>query len=203
MTMLMEPLAPWLRDLNRFITSEGAPAAFIPAADVVVTEAGVTVFMDVPGLTRDDIEIELENDTLTIRGERRPPEQLQGGERAWRHVERRFGRFERTLRVPGGMNPDAVEASLTDGVLTLSVPRPESPRPHRVDIQGGQRAGGAGSGAGGAGEGAAGGATTGAGTTGGGTAGGGTAGGGEPVGAGAGASGESRDAGAQQGTPAR
>jgi HSP20 family protein len=174
MTMLMEPLAPWLRDLNRFITSEGAPAAFIPAADVVVTEAGVTVFMDVPGLTREDIEIELENDTLTIRGERRPPEQLQGGERAWRHVERRFGRFERTLR----MNPDAVEASLADGVLTLHVPRPESPRPHRVEIQGGQRAG--------TGDG---GAT-------------GTTGGGEPVGAGAGTTGESGEAGAQQGTPA-
>jgi HSP20 family protein len=134
MTMLMEPLAPWLRELDRFISSAGT-AAFVPAADVIVTQAGVTVFIDVPGMRRDDLEIELENDTLTVRGERRPPEQLQGDERAWRHIERRFGRFQRTMRVPGGMNPDAVEAQLADGVLALQIPRAESPRPHRVQIQ--------------------------------------------------------------------
>jgi HSP20 family protein len=170
MTMLMEPLAPWLRDLNRFISSEAVPAAFIPPADVVVTEDGVAVFMDVPGLTRDDIEIDLENDTLTIRGERRPPEHLTGGgERAWRHVERRFGRFERTLRVPGGMNPDAVEASLADGVLTLRVPRPQSQRPHRVQIQGDRRSVDLGAGEAGAGSTAGAGGTADAGAGGSGT----------------------------------
>ncbi|MEA2247009.1 MAG: hypothetical protein QOH46_1538 [Solirubrobacteraceae bacterium] len=188
MTMLMEPLAPWLRDLNRFISSEGAPAAFIPPADVIVTESGVTVLMDVPGLTRDDIDIELDNDTLTIRGERRPPEQMQGDERAWRHIERRFGRFERTLRVPGGMNADAVEASLSDGVLVLHIPRPESPKPHRVQIQSGARSGGAGATTG-AGEASGTGGETGTGAA--------EAGAGTPSGA-AGA----EQAGAQQGTPA-
>lgn len=142
MTMLMEPLAPWLRDLNRFITSEGAPAAFVPPADVIATEEGVTVCMDVPGLTRDDLDIELENDTLTVRGERRVPQLLQDSERAWRHVERRFGRFQRTMRVPGGLNPDAVEASLANGVLMLRVPRPASPRPHRVEIRARETGGG-------------------------------------------------------------
>jgi HSP20 family protein len=134
MTM-MDPLAPWLRDLNRLMTSDPAPAAFIPPADVLVTDAGVSVYMDVPGLRDEDLDIELENDTLTIRGERRFPYEMGEGERVWRHIERRFGRFERTLRVPGGMDPNAVEASLTDGVLTLRIPKPEALKPHRVQIK--------------------------------------------------------------------
>ena len=135
MTM-MEPFAPWLRDINRFIAGQNAPAAFIPPADVIVTDRGVTIHMDVPGLATDDIEIDLENDTLTVRGERPFPYQEEGNgqQRVWRHIERRFGRFERSLRVPGGLNPDAVEASIADGVLTMGIPRPEQPKPHRVQI---------------------------------------------------------------------
>jgi HSP20 family protein len=136
MTM-MEPFAPWLRDINRLIAGQNAPAAFIPPADVIVTDRGVTIHMDVPGLTTDDLEIELENDTLTVRGERPFPYQEEGNgqQRVWRHIERRFGRFERSLRVPGGLSPDAVEASIADGVLTMFIPRPEQPKPHRVQIQ--------------------------------------------------------------------
>jgi HSP20 family protein len=55
----------------------------------------------------------------------------------WRHVERRFGRFERSLRVPGGFDANAVEASISEGVLTMSIPRPEQPKPHRVQIRAG------------------------------------------------------------------
>jgi len=135
MTM-MEPFAPWLRDINRFVAGQNAPAAFIPPADVIVTDRGVTIHMDVPGLTTDELEIDLENDTLTVRGERPVPyqEERNGKERVWRHIERRFGRFERSLRVPGGLNPDAVDASMADGVLTMAIPRPEQPKPHRVRI---------------------------------------------------------------------
>jgi HSP20 family protein len=138
MTM-MEPFAPWLRDVNRSIAGRNVPAAFVPPADVIVSDRSVTVHMDVPGLRTDDLEIDLENDTLTVRGER--PFPYRGGgdrdERAWRHVERRFGRFERSLRVPGGLDPDAVEASMADGVLTMAIPRPEQPKPHRVRIRAG------------------------------------------------------------------
>ena len=137
---LMEPLAPWLRDINRFVAGEAAgPAAFIPPADVIAGDQGVTVHMDVPGLRTDDLEIELENDTLTVRGERPFPyrQQDDGGQqqRVWRHIERRFGRFERSLRVPGGLDANAVEASISDGVLTMSIPRPQQPKPHRVQIR--------------------------------------------------------------------
>ncbi|MGZ6674609.1 MAG: Hsp20/alpha crystallin family protein, partial [Solirubrobacteraceae bacterium] len=93
MTMLTEPHAPWLRDLNRLFTGEGAVASFIPPADVLVGADGVTVYMDVPGLSADSLEIELDNDVLTVRGERPFPYATNGGEAAVRRIERRFGRF--------------------------------------------------------------------------------------------------------------
>ena len=140
MAILMEPVAPWLRD--RTFTSESGPASFVPPADVLVTDVDVTVVMDVPGLRPDDLEIELENDTLTVRGERPYPygDDDDGGERerrVRRRIERAFGRFERGLRVPAGCDPGAVQASLTNGVLTLNVPRPKPPEPKHIQIAGG------------------------------------------------------------------
>jgi hypothetical protein len=86
MTMLTEPHAPWLRDLNRLFTGEGAVTSFIPSADVLVSADGVTVYMDVPGLSADSLEIELDNDVLTVRGERPFPYSTNGGEAAVRRI---------------------------------------------------------------------------------------------------------------------
>lgn len=135
--MTMMEFAPWLRDINRLVAGENAPAPFMPPADVIVSEEGVSVYMDVPGLRTDNLEIELESDTLTVRGERPFPYQQDGEQRVWRHVERRFGRFERSLRVPGGLDTDSIEASMADGVLTMAIPRPQSLKPHRVQIRAG------------------------------------------------------------------
>ena len=139
MTMLMERFAPLFelqRDLNRFL-APGA-AAYLPAADVLASEEDVLVHMDVPGLTADNLEVELENDVLTVRGERAFP---YGDERggtdggyAWQLIERNFGKFERVLRVPAGLDPDTIEAAVTDGVLRLRIPKPEKLKPRRIQI---------------------------------------------------------------------
>jgi HSP20 family protein len=112
----------------------------VPPADVLVTDSEVTVVMDMPGLRPENVEIELENDTLTVSGERPNPygDDGEGERRVWRRIERAFGRFERGLRVPAGCNPDTVQASLTDGVLTLNIPRPQRPQPRRIQIAGGE-----------------------------------------------------------------
>lgn len=138
MTLVMEPLAPWLRDLNRYFSSEGSGGAFFPLADVLVTDEDVTIYMDLPGVSRDNLEVELENDVLTVSGERPFPYSTENGERVSQRLERGFGRFERVLRVPKGLDPNAVEASLVDGVLTLRIPKPEPLKPHRIEIGGGQ-----------------------------------------------------------------
>ncbi|HEX4690421.1 MAG TPA: Hsp20/alpha crystallin family protein [Solirubrobacteraceae bacterium] len=136
MTTIVEPTAPWLRDLNRVFTNENRVAPFVPPADVIVDEEAVTVYLDVPGLSGEQLDIELENDVLTVRGER-PFPYAANDQAEVRRVERAFGRFERSLRVVRGLDPTAIEATLGRGVLTLRLAKPESLKPHRIEIAGG------------------------------------------------------------------
>jgi HSP20 family protein len=134
-TTMVEPYAPWLRELSQVLHTQGTPAGFIPPADLLIDEEGVTVYIDVPGLHTENLEIELENDTLTVRGERPFPYSREEGGGPARRIERRFGRFERSLRVPTGLDPDAIDASLTEGVLKLRIPKPITQRPRRIEIK--------------------------------------------------------------------
>jgi HSP20 family protein len=135
MTTLVEPFPPWLRDINRFFSAESGTtvATFVPSADVLVDDDGVTLFMDVPGVPSDNLDIELENDVLTVSGERSYP--YADKEDAVRRTERGFGRFERSLRVPRGLDADSIEASLRDGVLTLHLPKPASLQPRKIEVR--------------------------------------------------------------------
>ena len=136
MTMFLEPFAP-LFELSRQFAGE--PRTFVPAADVVVTDDDVTVVMDLPGLKAEDVSIELREDVLTVKGERAFPYESDGERRGWLRVERGFGKFERVLRVPGGLDADAVTASMDDGVLTLHIPKPEARKPRRIEIASGHK----------------------------------------------------------------
>jgi HSP20 family protein len=107
-------------------------ASFLPAADVTVSDSDLVLTMDVPGLTVDDLEIEVAGSTLSVRGERKPP-QLADGTRLARS-ERTFGRFERQVQLPDGVDPDAVTATIADGVLSLIVPKPQRMIPKTIAI---------------------------------------------------------------------
>jgi HSP20 family protein len=134
-TTLVEPVTPWLRELGQVLHNQGTVGAFVPPADLLIDDDGVTVYMDVPGLRAENIQIELENDVLTVSGERPYPYAGEDGTGPARRVERGFGRFQRSLRVPPGLNPDAIEASISDGVLKLRIPKPESLRPRRIAVR--------------------------------------------------------------------
>lgn len=140
MTTLFEPFAPLFelsREMERLLGSDGvASRPFVPAADVVVTDDDVTVAMDVPGLKADDVSIELDGDMLTVRGERKPAfaSAKDDDSRSRQRIERGYGRFERVLRLPKGLDPDAIEGSMADGVLTLRIPLPEAHKPRRIEI---------------------------------------------------------------------
>ena len=108
--------------------------SFIPAADVVATDDEVTVVMDVPGFKSDDLQIELVDNVLTIRGERTLPYDEKP---VWQRLERGFGTFERVLQVSKGLDSDSIEAELADGVLTLHIPV-VTPTPKRIEIGGSQ-----------------------------------------------------------------
>ncbi|HEY2056057.1 MAG TPA: Hsp20/alpha crystallin family protein [Solirubrobacterales bacterium] len=133
-TMLMDPFAYWFEQ-GRWPHADPAPRTFVPSTDLLSGERDVKVAMDVPGLSVDDLEIELTDGTLTIRGERRYPYREHTDSHELNRLERGFGRFERTLRVPRDVDAGAIEASIDAGVLTLSIPLPDSRRPHRIEVR--------------------------------------------------------------------
>jgi HSP20 family protein len=137
MTALMETFPDWLQELNRMVgSSQQQVASFAPPADLLEDKDGITVYLDAPGVRPEDLEIELENDALVVRGARPFPYRADGADGAVvRRTERGFGRFERSLRVPQGLDPNAVQASLRDGVLTLRIPKPEQMKPHRIEVK--------------------------------------------------------------------
>ncbi len=110
----------------------GSMRRWIPAMDLVETGDQYVLKADLPGLTEEDINIELENNVLTVSGERRS-EQEQKGEGYFR-VERAFGAFARSLTLPEGVDPEGVAASFDNGVLEVRIPKPEETKPRRVAI---------------------------------------------------------------------
>jgi HSP20 family protein len=120
-----DPFTPLVTQLTR-------TAAFLPAADVTVSDGDLVVTMDLPGLTSEDLSIELLDGYLVVRGERTRPELADGTTLA--HGERTYGRFERRIKVPEGVDPDAITASMTDGVLSVIVPKPERVQPKTIAI---------------------------------------------------------------------
>jgi HSP20 family protein len=115
----------------------GAMRRWMPAMDLVETDDHFVLRADLPGMSEDDVKIELEDSTLTVSGERKA-EHESGGEGYYR-VERAFGSFARTLTLPRGVDPEAVSASFDRGVLEVRVPKPEERKPRRIEIGGGDR----------------------------------------------------------------
>lgn len=105
---------------------------WIPAMDLIESEDHYVLHADLPGVTEQDIDIELEAGVLKISGERRSTAgREQGG---YRRIERSYGSFSRSLTLPDGINADAVQASFDNGVLEVRIPKPEQAKPRRVTI---------------------------------------------------------------------
>jgi HSP20 family protein len=133
MTMLLEPFNT-LFEANRGRPGGGGAArAFMPATDLLVGEEEVRLVMDVPGFKADDLEIELADGVLSVRGERSYPYREDEAHKLNR-LERGYGRFERLLQVPKAVEADALSASMSDGVLTIAIPLPKARKPHRIKI---------------------------------------------------------------------
>jgi HSP20 family protein len=128
-------------DMNRLFNAFfDAPAAgngasirrWVPAMDLVETEDHFVLRADLPGLSEDDVSIELEDNVLTLSGERRA--EHDDREEGYYRVERAAGTFARSLTLPEGIDPDAVEATFDRGVLEVRIPKPEQRKPRKVAI---------------------------------------------------------------------
>jgi HSP20 family protein len=135
MALLMKP-EPFSREVDRlfdtFFGQERDARRWIPPMDLVEGEDHFVLKADLPGLSDGDVKIEVVDDTLTISGERKAEQERT--ERGWYRIERSFGRFSRSLTLPEGIDPEGIKAGFHNGVLELSIPKPEERKPRRIEI---------------------------------------------------------------------
>ena len=110
---------------------------WLPPTDVSETPEAVTLRLEVPGLSREQIKIAVENNVLSVRGEK--SQETSSENETFRRTERSFGSFERSFSLPAYVNPDQVQASLQDGVLSITLPRREETKAREIQIDGGSR----------------------------------------------------------------
>ena len=132
-----------LRDLQRevdsifdqfFGDSDGdTSAVWAPRTDLSETDDAFRIRLDVPGMQKDDITINLQNNTLTVSGERSSERKEEGEE--YVRVERAFGNFHRTFTLPDAVDQESVKAAYEDGVLTINVPKTEESTRRQIEIQ--------------------------------------------------------------------
>lgn len=106
-----------------------------PETDVIETEREIRVVTEMPGLKRDQIEIDVENNVLTVRGEKRE-ERTEGEEGRYHLAERRYGTFTRSFVLPRDVDAEGIEANFEDGVLFVTIPKSERARRRRIEIGG-------------------------------------------------------------------
>lgn len=146
-------LAPWQRsyalqnDLSQLLQSfDGvfafpweagpetqSPAARFPAVDVQEGKDTVTIKAELPGLKKEDINISLHEGVLTLSGERKGSRECESGGKT--RSERWFGRFERSITLPGSVDPKNIPATYVDGILTVTLAKAEEAKPKQIKIQ--------------------------------------------------------------------
>jgi HSP20 family protein len=143
----LRELSSFQSDMNRFFDAmlqapaggggqTGRALRWTPAMDLAETEDAFVLRADLPGVSQEDVQIELEDTVLTVSGERKSDHEAKG--EGFYRVERAFGAFSRSLTLPKGVDPEAIAAQFTDGVLEVRIPKPEQRKPRRIAINGEQ-----------------------------------------------------------------
>ena len=111
---------------------------WMPAMDLLESGDDFVLKADLPGMSEEDVSIELEDSTLTISGERKAEQRAEG--EGYYRVERSTGSFSRSLTLPKGVDPEAVSARFDRGVLEVRIPKPAERKPRRISIGGNEPA---------------------------------------------------------------
>lgn len=119
-------IMPWQADL------EQPSAMWSPRMDLVETDGAYELQIDLPGLTKDDVSIDVENHRLVVHGQRQ--EETRKDEENVLHLERHFGRFYRSLALPDTALPEKAEATFEGGVLTIRIPKSKAKKPKKISI---------------------------------------------------------------------
>lgn len=113
--------------------SETASTPMLPPVDIVENETGVTIYADLPGVSKDRLGVRVEGDSLTIEGSTAVPD--TGGDMEMVYGEVLNPSYRRSFTLSRDLDPGKIEASLNNGVLRLSIPKAEEAKPRRIEVQ--------------------------------------------------------------------
>lgn len=108
-------------------------STWVPPVDIYETNEGFVLKVELPGVQKDDLHLEVHDRTLTIRGERKPETEIP--EDHYHRRERSYGSFQRVFTLPTPIDADKVQANVHDGVLELQLPKHETAKPKRIAVQ--------------------------------------------------------------------
>lgn len=132
--------SPW-RDFDDLFTRMTGPSGesmgrseWLPPVDITETENAYRIEMEIPSVAAGDLDVSVNDGVLTVSGERKS--ESESGEGKRHRVERRWGKFSRSFRLPENVDADAIEATTKDGVLYLTVNKQEKAQPRRIEVSG-------------------------------------------------------------------
>ena len=126
------------RFFNRFLEPASTLAngetlrSWMPRTDIRETDEAFELYADLPGMTKQDIDLTFEDNVLTLAGERKFED--AGTDKGYRRIERSYGKFTRSFQVPKNIDATKILASFTDGVLTVTLPKAAEAQPRKVEI---------------------------------------------------------------------
>jgi HSP20 family protein len=137
---------PLQRQIERLFEDFGVSrdadmTALVPRIDVSENDRDIQITVEMPGLERGDVEISLEGNLLTIRGEKRDEHDEEDREDNVRIRERTYGVFLRAIELPEGIDPESIQATMDNGVLRLTIPKPARTQPQRIEVKDGGNGG--------------------------------------------------------------
>lgn len=129
-TDMNDLFSQFFADWDQSGTSLGA---YVPAMDLLEQDDQLIVKAELPGMTAEDIDISVQGNVLTLRGEKKEERNEEG--KRFHYVERRSGMFHRTLSLPTEVDAENINASYRDGVLTIKLPKSEAAKPRRIAVK--------------------------------------------------------------------
>lgn len=111
----------------------GLATEWIPSVDLNEKDDEYVLEADLPGMTKDDIEVVAMDNAITVKGERKGEHESTG--KGYHRFERRYGSFQRTFEIPGGFDSDKVDAKYEDGVLRVKLPKREESKPKQLNVK--------------------------------------------------------------------
>lgn len=135
-------LSPWtgFRDLENHlerifhgVETPSGSGSWMPPVDIHETDDAYVLQADLPGMKKEDIDVQIVEDQITLRGSRTREDRSES--KGYRRYERAEGKFERSFRIRGGVDATKVEAKFEHGVLTVTLPKPEEAKPRQIEVK--------------------------------------------------------------------